>query len=157
MRNIIIISFIVTLTASCMQPKANVEQNVIDIAQVKSYIENANKTYDSRFTNGDLAHYRKMYCKDACIMPEKNEKICGIENILKQYYYDGINKSFKLKIVAENIFGSKEVIVEEGIYDFMDSAGVVLDKGKFIALWKFENDTLKMYREIWNSNIATKE
>jgi|CXWJ01.1.fsa_nt_gi hypothetical protein len=156
MRNIIML-FVFALTASCKQPKTNVDQSVFDLAKVKSYIENANKTYDSRFTNGDIAHYNKMYCRDACVMPEKTDKICGIENILKQYYYNGLNKSFKLKIVAENIFGSKEIIVEEGIYDFMDSAGVVLDKGKFIALWKFENDTLKMYREIWNSNIATKE
>jgi ketosteroid isomerase-like protein len=29
-----------------------------------------------------------------------------------------------------------------------------LDKGKYVAVWKKENGTWKMYRDIWNSNMS---
>lgn len=154
----IILFGIVSILAACSQPDARVEmKNDFNMELIRAHINEANTTYDSRFTNGSIEHYNKMYCADACIMPERTEKICDPENILKQYYYNGNNKSFKLNIVAENIYGSKEVVVEEGKYDFMDSTGRVLDNGKFIALWKFENDTLKMFREIWNSNLKAEK
>ena len=131
--------------------------NNFDIEQIKNKIQEANKTYGGRFVRNDREWYADKYFNDACAMPEKMKSVCGIDSIINYYYNGGKNKDFKIIIKEQEIYGSGDVVIEEGLYDFPDGAGGSFDRGKFIAIWKLDNTTWKIYREIWNSNVAEKE
>lgn len=124
-----------------------------DLEAVKQHIHTMNASYSDRFTNNDTAFYNSRYCKDAISMPERQAAVVGIDSIRSFCYGNGSNKDFKVVITAENIYGTKDLVVEEGVYSYPDGKGGSFDNGKFIALWKQEGGTWKLYREIWNTNV----
>ena len=129
-------------------------ENKFDIASVKKHIDEMNKTYGDRFVHNDTTFYAERYCKDAAIMPEQMNAFVGRDSIRHFNYNDGNNKEFKVDILATNIYGDEELVVEEGTYSFPDGKGGSVDNGKFIAIWKPEDGKWKLFREIWNTNNA---
>jgi ketosteroid isomerase-like protein len=77
----------------------------------------------------------------------------GREAIRKFFYNDGQNNEAIIELPDGNIYGDKDLVVEEGVYNFPDGKGGSVDKGKFIALWKQEDGKWKLYREIWNTDL----
>ncbi len=61
-------------------------------------------------------------------------------------------KDFKLTIT--DITGGGDLYVETGNIEMFGADNKSLDKGKYVAVWKKENGNWKMYRDIWNSNMA---
>lgn len=125
-----------------------------DIETVKKHIFEMNKTYGDRFTKNDTAFYLSNYCKDAIVMPDKMPSVSGREAIQKFFYGDGMNKEMKIELPDGNVYGSADIVIEESTYNFPDGKGGSYDKGKFIAIWKQEEGRWKMFREIWNSDMA---
>lgn len=144
----IISIFVLTLMLSCN----NKEAANFDITKVKSHIENLNKSYGNRFFKNDSKMYEDLYTKDAVIMPENSIAIKGREEIFKYYYNNGENKVIKIDLIVNGVYGGEELISEEGEYTIKDDKNTELDNGKFIALWKKENNKWKLFREIWNTN-----
>lgn len=150
--------FLFVITASLFVLSCNhikhkiADENKFDLDAVKKYINEMNKTYQDRFTHNDTAFYVERYCADAAIMPEQMNAFVGRDSIRHFNYNDGNNKEFKVDILAKNIYGNEELIIEEGTYSFPDGKGGSVDNGKFIAIWKQEDGKWKLYREIWNSN-----
>lgn len=126
-----------------------------DITAVTNHITEMNKTYSNRFMTNDTAFYIERYCKDAEVYSPQVPAVKGREAIINFFYQDGNNKEAKIELPAGDIYGSAELVVEEGTYNFPDGKGGSVDKGKFIALWKQEDGKWKLYREIWNTDIKT--
>lgn len=126
---------------------------MLDINRIQEHIHDANLEYDKRFMTNDISFYNNLYTSDASIMPEGNPSLNGTEAIMQYYYNNGNNINLKAVIKAEEIVCSPEIIVEIGAYEIKNPAET-LDEGKFIALWKTENNTLKLYKEIWNTNLS---
>ena len=146
---------IIILLISCSPSESNQSRQSenFDIQHVRKHIDKANKVYGERFLHDEPEWYSERYCADACAMPENRSAVCGIENIKDYYYNAGYNKELTLEIVATEVYGSPEIVMEEGTYSFPDNQGGSYDQGKFIALWKNDNGAWKIYREIWNSNV----
>lgn len=128
------------------------EKDSFDINSVKSHIVEMNKSYGDRFIKNDTSFYYSRYCKDAIAMPERVDALIGRDAIMSYYYDNGANRDFKIEILAGNIYGNNELVIEEGTYSFPDGKGGSFDNGKFIAIWKQEEGAWKLYREIWNTN-----
>lgn len=111
-----------------------------------------NESYSDRFTSNDSAFYVERYCTDAEVYSPNIPAVKGREAIRKFFYNEGNNKEANIELPAGNFYGSNELVIEEGTYNFPDGKGGSADKGKFIALWKKENGKWKLYREIWNSD-----
>lgn len=140
-------------TASCNQEDKNeTTGDRFDIAEIKAHIDAANKVYGERFITNDTAFYNAKYCKDAVIMPEQMQQLSGRDAIRNFNYNDGKNKDFKIGITATSIYGGPGAVIEEGYYTFPGDDGVIYDRGKFIAVWKKEDGTWKLFREIWNTD-----
>ena len=96
------------------------------LEDVKAFINRSNKIYNERYLVNDINIINQKYCKDACL---------------------------NIEVVAKNIYGGPVYVNEEGVYKIDDKNGKTLDVGKFIAIWKQENKSWKLYREIWNTDI----
>lgn len=147
---------ILVSTGSC-SVTADFDKKEFDIEAIKAQINKANEKYADRFTSNDSLWYIERYCKDACDFPPNEKPICGVDSLRKYFYGDGKNEPITMILKSTNIYGSKEAVVEEGIYDFPDGKGASFDKGKFIAIWKEEGGKWKLYKEIWNSDLPLKK
>ncbi len=45
-----------------------------------------------------------------------------------------------------------DIAFEVGTYEMKGGDGKVLDRGKYLVVWKRENTEWKLYRDIWNSS-----
>lgn len=151
------IIFIAVLFTACADADKKTALNNFDIAAVKTHIIEMNKTYSKRFTTNDTTFYKARYCKDAQVLSPAVPAVIGRDAIIKFFYGDGKNTDAVIELPAGAVYGSEDLVVEEGTYNFPDGKGGSFDKGKFIALWKQEDGVWKLYREIWNTDIAPKQ
>lgn len=124
-----------------------------NIDSVKAHITKMNESYSERFITKDSDYFLQRYCRDATIMCPGVPAVTGLDSIIKFFYGDGTNTDTKIELPIGSIYGSEDLVVEEGTYNFPDGKGGSLDKGKFIALWKKEDGQWKLYREIWNTDL----
>jgi ketosteroid isomerase-like protein len=147
---------ILTLTA-CGGKKENKETAApFDLAPIKARIDEMNKTYLRQFTSSDTALYNDKYCADAAVFAPEAPPVRGRDSIRAYYYNNGQNEEITIVIKADTLYGSPQLVAEEGTYDFPDGKGGSFDKGKFIALWKEEGGKWKLFRETWNTNNPVK-
>lgn len=154
MKNIILLSLTITLF-SCQQSQTDkADKSNFNIDSVKAHISKMNESYGERFMTGDTAFYTIRYCKNAEVYSPGMPAVKGLGAIISFFYQGGANKEAKIELPLGNIYGNEELVVEEGTYNFPDGKGGSVDNGKFIALWKQEDGTWKLFREIWNTDNA---
>jgi ketosteroid isomerase-like protein len=121
-----------------------------DLNQVKSIIERNHIEYSENFAKGDPAQFAKHYTSDACIFPSNFPKMDGADAINK--FFDGAYKMGirNIKLTSNEVMGGPELVVESGNVELFIDNNISIYKGKFIVIWKQENDQWKMFRDIWN-------
>lgn len=151
----ILSSFIIISLISCGgdEPKKTTKESTFDIHAVKNHILEMNKSYGQRFATNDTAFYTDRYCRDAEVYCPALPAVKGREAIRNFFFSGGANTETVIELPEGNFYGSAELVVEEGTYNFPDGKGGSVDKGKFIALWKQEDGKWKLYREIWNTDL----
>jgi ketosteroid isomerase-like protein len=148
------IAIAIAIVTACGNPqnKNESQKSAFDIAAVKAHILKMNESYSERFTSNDAAFFAQRYCKDAQLYCPNLPAVIGREAIQKFFYNDGNNQEAKIELPEGNFYGTENLVVEEGSYNFPDGKGGSVDKGKFIAIWKQEDGQWKMFREIWNTD-----
>lgn len=155
MRNILLLLMSAGLFASChSKNNGNEKQNTFNLDSAKAHIIKMNENYSDRFMNNDPAFYTERYCADAQVFSPGLSAVVGRDSIRSFFYNNGNNREAKIELPAGSFYGSADLVVEEGIYNFPDGKGGSVDKGKFIALWKQEDGKWKLYREIWNTDLS---
>jgi ketosteroid isomerase-like protein len=154
MKQFMLLFFAAFILSCNNQVKVKTEVTAFSIDPVKAHIIEMNKTYGNRFTTNDSMFYIERYCKDAVVMGAQAPSVSGRDAIRNYFYNDGKNKEMTIELPAGNFYGNADMIIEEGTYNFPDGKGGSFDKGKFIAIWKEEDGKWKLYREIWNTDIA---
>ena len=59
----------------------------------------------------------------------------------------------EVKLVVDDIAGNAEIISETGRYEIYAAENKMIDKGKYVVVWKPENGAWKMYRDIFNTSM----
>jgi ketosteroid isomerase-like protein len=153
MRNILFMTALVMLFSCQSKQPVQTEDKNFSIDSVKAHIIKMNESYSERFMSNDSAFYAERYCFDAQVYSPGMPAVISRDSIRVFFYNNGNNKEAKIELPAGNIYGNAELVVEEGTYNFPDGKGGSVDKGKFIALWKKEEDKWKLFREIWNTDM----
>lgn len=148
-----VLLFVFAAMSACTGTNTQAPEKKFDIETVKAHILEMNKTYSNRFMTNDTAFYNARYCKDAEVYSPGLEAVKGRDSIRSFFYQNGTNKEAKIELPPGNFYGTADLVVEEGVYNFPDGKGGNFDKGKFIALWKMEDGKWKLFREIWNTDM----
>lgn len=129
--------------------------STFSIDSVKAEINELNTMYGAdRFVSNDEKFYNDHYMPDAIVFPAEHPAVSG-RTAIREFFYDGgKNKDLVISISATHTYGDEDLVIEEGVYNFPDGQGGSFDKGKYLVLWKTENGKWKIYREIWNTDIA---
>jgi ketosteroid isomerase-like protein len=122
-----------------------------NLEDVKAYINKANKSYGNR-SKGDPSFFNSVYTKDAWVMPAGVPKLVSTDSIIKFFKAPPDSPPFTVEVTAIEIFGNEDNVIETGTYELLDDKATSFEKGKFIVIWRQEEGTWKIHREIWNTD-----
>ena len=127
---------------------------IVNLDSAKSQINASNLAFGQTFAKNDSVAFVNMYTSDACIMPSNLPKMCGREAI-GTFFSQGVKMGIRNIVPSSvEVMGSNDTVIETGTYDMQVEGGKSIDKGKYIVIWKQEDGKWKMYRDIWNSDVA---
>jgi ketosteroid isomerase-like protein len=147
----------ITIVGCQTRKSGNTGQQPFNLDSVKAHILKMNESYSQRFATNDSIFYVERYCKDARVYSPGMPAVTGRDSIRSFFYNGGNNTEAKIELPTGIFYGNADWVVEDGTYSFPDGKGGFADKGKFIAIWKQENGKWKLYREIWNTDLAPQQ
>jgi ketosteroid isomerase-like protein len=118
----------------------------------RTRINAENAKFMDAIKRGDSAGVAALYTQDALVMPSNYEAVQkdGIASLMGSLIRMGIKE---IRLTTDDLTGNKDMIAETGKYEMFADGQKSIDKGKYIVVWKAENGTWKMYRDIFNSNM----
>lgn len=149
----LVMSLTVMYSCSEQDKKEIIESaSSFDIKQGEASILQANQRLIKSFKENDSLKAVSCFAQDARLMIAGRPSIEGTPAIVS-YVSDlmdsGINK---LDLKTEKIWGDSSIIAEEGTYK-MSHDDLLVDKGKYIVLWKPEAGNWKIFRDMLSSNL----
>jgi ketosteroid isomerase-like protein len=144
------LALLVAVMASCKNKTPDIPS--FDLQQVKQIINNDNKIYRIAMMSGDSAAFADLHHSAAINMPPNQPPVNGrgpMGAIIKSMPSLGVSD---YKLVSTAIYGGPDNVIEEGNYEIDTATNKVMEKGKYIVIWKPEKGKWKIYRAIWNSD-----
>lgn len=133
-----------------MNEKKTVE---FDINAAKSKIQEKTNQFTEAHITKDTAYLNNSFTDDARVFPPNSEIVTG-KNAISQLNTDWVNYGiYEFKEVSTSIYGNEEYLIDEGNYHLRYGDDNVIDKGKYINIWKNVNGEWKIYSNIWNTNL----
>ncbi|MCG9970957.1 YybH family protein [Christiangramia crocea] len=125
-----------------------------DLKTAKTEIIDANTEFSKLYAARDSVELAKLYTEDAKFMMHGSPAVEGRENI--QSVMSGIMNSgiSKVDLRTINVWGTEDLVIEEGELT-MYREGVEVDQGKYIVLWKKVDGEWHLFRDIFNSDMAS--
>ena len=126
----------------------------VDTAKIQEAIDAQNQILMEATSNANAAAIAELYTEDGQIMPPNSEIASGKKAIQQgfQGMFDMGIKKAKLETIEVNGWG--ETVYEVGNYSLFVEGDQMVDRGKYIVIWKNVNGTWKLHRDIWNSSIT---
>lgn len=137
--------------------KMNCGPAPVDMAKIQEAIEAQNEKFMEAVSNADAAALAELYTENGQIMPPNIEIVTGKEAIKQAFQgiFDMGIKKATLKTIE--VDGMREMVFEVGNYAMFMEGDQLVDKGKYIVIWKNVQDVWKLHRDIWNSSMAVVE
>jgi ketosteroid isomerase-like protein len=122
------------------------ENPTIDLQRARVIVDSLGKQFSRYYFNGDSLALYAMYTKDASLgCLEGNALRSGIGTMIRSSIQ---NSSRNITYTTTSLSVDAEFIVEVGIYEARDDKGNLKDKGKYLVVYKQENDDWKLYRDL---------
>ena len=120
--------------------------------EVREAITAMIEKFMAAYKQGDSAGLAALYTEKGQLLPTSSDFITGKPAIQKfwQARIDAGVSSVKLESVE--IEAHDETAIEVGVYSVQGQENQVLDRGKYIAIWKLEKGQWKLHRDIMNSS-----
>lgn len=121
---------------------------------IKQEIEKANTEFSAAYKKGDAKAVSEMYTESGQLFPPSSDIVegrQGIEKFWKSAMEMGIAR-VELDTIEVEAFG--ETVVESGRATLYGKGGEVIDKGKYLVMWKNVDGKWKLHRDCWNSSQA---
>lgn len=127
--------------------------DVFDITAIKKIIQDNNDAFMKAHITKDTATLNNMFTKDAKAFPPNSEVITGRANIAA-VNLEWVNYDIKeAREESTAVYGNEDYVIDEGTYYMSFGADSIVDKGKYMNVWKQEDGKWKMFRNMWNSDM----
>ena len=127
------------------------------LTEIRDAIATANENFMAAFKRGDAAGMAALYTENGQILPPNGEFVTGKQAVQTfwQALMDMGIKEAKMEIIEVERLGDTAIEVSE--FTLQGEGGQVLDKGKYIVIWKQEQGQWKLHRDIFNSSMPAPE
>lgn len=142
---------------SCQSPQEAVQEEVMDLAQVRQSIEASNLRFGEAVRQGDAAALAALYTDDARLLPPNSEMIQGKDGV-QAFWTGGLQMGIKDAVLTTlDVVGMGDAVCEIGQYALTiqpEGQGAIGDKGKYLVVWKKAADgAWKLHVDIWNTSL----
>jgi len=143
--------FLCLIVSACLVACTSSKQ--FDLANARKEIEAVNLELANNLSKGDSVALASAYSSEASLMLSHMPSVTGKENIISAW--GGIINSgvSKMTLTTLAVWGNEEYITEEGLISIETKDGTLIDKGKYLVLWKKEDGKWKLHRDISNSDL----
>ena len=115
----------------------------------------ADEKFMETFNGGDAAGLADLYTENGQLLPPGSDLVTGAAAI--QTFWQGAMdmgiKTASLKTVETE--GHGDTVIEIGKYTLSGETGNIMDRGKYLVIWKQVGGQWKLHRDIWNSSLST--
>jgi len=119
----------------------------------RAAIEASNATFSAAVAAGKAADIAALYTADAVALPPNSDVVRG-QQAIQNYWQGTIDSGVKeIALTTTDVEVVGAMAVETGTAIVKDAAGKVLDRGKYLVVWKQAAGQWKLYRDIWNSSV----
>lgn len=127
---------------------------VLAADSIRSRIEAANKVFEATFARGDSSGLGALYTGNAQLLPAQSDFVTGTQAIAQfwQAVFDSGVKGVTLIALEVEDLGDKAN--EVGKLELQDANGKVLDRAKYVVIWKKEGGSWKLHRDIWTTSVV---
>ena len=115
------------------------------------------RAFENLLKKGDAVALGNLYCIDAKLMNHGSPSTIGRTDIVKAFgemIRDSITGSGFETI---GVWGSDEILVEEGTGYFAHTNGTVTTRGRYLLVWKKEDGQWKIFRDTYFSDGKIKK
>ena len=118
-------------------------------------INETNKLCMDAFSAGDAEKVAGFYTANCRFLPDNSDPVDGRANVqgLLQSMMDGGVSSVEL--ITWEVEDCGDTAVEVGRVVMRGDDDEIVDDGKFIVIWKKENDGWRLHRDIVNSSLPS--
>jgi len=112
-----------------------------------------NQAFMTAFARGDAAGVAALYTADGQLLPPGSDIVtgkAGIEAFWQGMMAMGVIKRAELHRLELDQHG--DTAIEVGRATLYNEAGEVIDRPKYVVVWKCEASQWKLHRDIWNSD-----
>jgi ketosteroid isomerase-like protein len=128
---------------------------MFDMDKAKADLETHNQKFATDLKNGDSSALAAYYASDGMVMPPNSDAV--VASNIGAMWGGAIRMGMKdLKLTMDDVSGNDEMLAETGQYQMLDGKGNVVDKGKYVVVWKKVNGEWKIFRDIWNTSMPAK-
>ena len=114
----------------------------------------ANKVFMERFGQGDSTGVAELYTEDGQFLPPNSDEVVG-KNAIQGAFQGLMDAGIKaIQLETLEVENHGDMASEVGRFTLKDEGNQVLDRGKFIVIWKLVAGKWKLHRDIINSSLA---
>jgi uncharacterized protein (TIGR02246 family) len=119
---------------------------------VRDAIVTANETFMAAFSRGDAAALAASYTKDGQLLPPHSDIITG-KQAIGAFWQSVMDMGItQIKLDSLQVEGEGHTAYDVGKVTLLGAGGQMIDTGKYVVVWKHEDNEWKVHRDIWNSN-----
>ncbi|MFT5880927.1 MAG: hypothetical protein ACI86X_002066 [Moritella sp.] len=121
---------------------------------IHSTLRSANDNFEAAFAQGDSARLANFYTDNAMLLPTESDFVKG-KKAISEFWQGAMDmgvKGIKLEILEIEQHGDSAIDI--GQYTLSGEDDQILDKGKYLVVWKNEGGSWKLDRDMWNSSTA---
>jgi uncharacterized protein (TIGR02246 family) len=121
-------------------------------SHIRSQIESANAQFVSAFKRGDVTALANLYTSGAQLLPANSDFVRGTAAI-RTFWQSVIDMGLKgASLETIEVEGHGDTAIEVGRYRLFAGGDALADQGKYVVVWKNDNGTWKLHRDIWTTS-----
>jgi uncharacterized protein (TIGR02246 family) len=120
---------------------------------LRKAIEAQNKRFGAAVEKGDVAALGALYTDDAQALPPNSDVVEGraaIQEMWKGVLASGVGGA---SLETTDVETEGSLAYETGRYQMRSKDGKVLDRGKYVVVWKRSGNDWRIHRDIWNTSM----
>lgn len=123
-----------------------------DLEKAKTAVADMNRQYEEAVKKGDTVALAAFYSSDGMMLAPNSEPVKK-EGIAADWGASLRMGMKGLKLFTDDLAGDADLLIETGHAEVYADKDKLIDKGKYVVVWKPENGSWKIYRDIFNSSM----